>query len=256
MNTFYLLDRDPRYLILGEMLEEEGNRVLFYPEEIPPEPLFYLFPLGLGEEAVQNVLSTAKEGSFALVGKTTPALHLFAKEKKITLRGALEDEIYLFQNAKATAEGVLKNVIETMDRTLDELTLLVYGFGNCGSAIARLLWLAGCEIFVCSRERGNKAAEKEGFNIYSAENLGLGMFDGVINTVPTPIFSDSLLFTMAEDSHFFQVATGLSGIDPEKLESRKIHFHPLPRLPGLYAPRSEALGLYDLITRSFENPKE
>lgn len=250
MNTFYFFDQDPRYLALGTLLKEEGYTVLTPPENIPKEPLFYLFPLGQKEKEVLEILEKTEKGSFALVGKETPTLLSFAKEKGIFLKGALQDEIYLFRNAVATAEGVLKNVIEKCNKTLDELTVLIYGYGNCGNAIARLLWLCGCEVFVTSRERGRKKAEKDGFNIHWPQENSLSMFDAVVNTVPDPVFTDSLLLSMQEDSHFFQVATGLSGIDPNILSSHGIHFHPLPRLPGLYAPQSEAHALYDLIFRT------
>lgn len=253
MNTFYLGDQESRYLHLAEFLKEEGKEVSFFLEELPPKPLFYIFPFGIKENKILEILENAQKGSIALVGKKSPALTYFCEEKGILLYGALEDEIYLFRNARATAEGVLKHVIEHCPYTLDALTVLVYGYGNCGSQIARLLWLSGCEVFVTSRERGMKEAEKDGFNIYSAEKLGLAMFDVVVNTVPEPIFSESLLSTMREDAFFFQVATGLSGIKQETITALGAAFLPLPRLPGLYAPKSEAMALLDLIFR-IENP--
>lgn len=251
MKHFYLLDEDPRYRLLGDMLWDAGYRVSFSLEK-EEEAAFYFFSLGAGEEKIRPVLEDAKKGSFAFIGKNIPTLSPLAKEKNIVLCPALEDEIYLLKNAKATAEGVLKHVIESCPRTLSELTVLVYGFGNCGSEIARLLWLCGCEVFITSRERGSRAATKEGFNVFPAEKKGLSMFDAVINTVPDPIFSPSLLETLGAGSHFFQVASGLSGIDPDSLSSRGVLFHPLPRLPGRYAPLSEAQALYDLISRTME----
>ena len=246
MKHIYILDSDPRYHLLAKRLEDEGHEVSFRLKK-EDEPAIYLFSLGAKDENILPVLNEIKEGSLVLVGKSTPRLCEAAKEKGIALCPALEDEIYLLQNAKATAEGVLKHVIECCPAVLSDLTVLVYGFGHCGSEIARLLWLCGCEVFVTSRERGCKAAQAEGFNVYPAATLGLSMFDGVINTVPDAIFSPALLDTLREDAHFFQVASGLSGIDGEYLAGRNVFFHPLPRLPGRYAPKSEAEALYNLI---------
>ena len=74
------------------------------------------------------------------------------------------------------------------------------------------------------------------------------MFDGVINTVPEPIFTHEMLSTMRCGSSFFQIASGTSGIDPKKAEEMGFHFVPLHGLPGKYAPASEA----DAIRRVVE----
>lgn len=238
---------DLRFSFLGKHAAEKGFHLIEYTHTPPAEQGIFLFPFGMTEQELLRALEAVPAGSLVFTGKTTPLLKAAASEKGILATGLLENEIYLLQNAVHTAEGALAEVISHTDRRLDQLCILVYGYGNCGSAIARLFWLCGAEIWVWSRERGQARAHQDGFNVFPAPEKGLGMFDAVINTVPDFVFSPDFLSTMGQDSFFFQIASGLSGIDAQMLQDRGIRFIPLHGLPGKYCPASEADALWDLI---------
>ena len=255
---FYILSSDPRYDRLAALCEERGFSVSRSPKDAQGQKAVFVFSLGEKNAFILSVLFHALPGSVALVGKADEVLSSFARENGIRLIRALEDPAYLKQNALSTAEGALSRVIESTDRRLSELCLLIYGYGVCGSEIARLFWLCGCDVWVWSRERGNKKAIEDGFNLYCAPTLGLGMFDGVINTVPDPVFPPSLLSTLRPGAHFFQVASGASGISPSFLQERGVLYHDLHGLPGKFAPASEADALFLLIQKALkgQNRKE
>lgn len=241
---------DLRFVHLAKKAETAGYEVFTYEKNPPEEAGIIFIPFGLCEEDLLTALESIPEGSLVFGGKGTSEGKRLAKEKNIRITFLLEEKRYLIKNARHTAEGVLAEIIAKTDRRLDDLCLLIYGYGNCGRAIARLLWLCGCEVWVWSRERGQALAEKDGFNVFPAPVKGLGMFDGVINTVPDPIFSTDLLSTMQKDSFFFQVASGFSGIDAKKAEAIGIRFVPLHGLPGKYTPASEADAIWDEVTRA------
>jgi dipicolinate synthase subunit A len=242
--------KDLRLKYLAEKAEKEGYESLTS-ETIPPqtEGVFFL-PFGIREEELLAAFTSIPERSRIFCGTGTESVKRKAKEKNHHVTFLLEEKSSLTKNARHTAEGVLAEIIAKTDRRLDDLCLLVYGYGNCGSAIAKLLWLCGCEIWVWSRERGQALAEKDGFNVFPAPVKGLSMFDGVINTVPDSIFSQELLSTMQRGSSFFQVASGTSGIDAKKMEKAGVNFVPLHGLPGKYTPLSEADAIWDEITQS------
>ncbi len=242
--------RDPRFMHLAEKAASAGYEVFTYDKAPPEEKGVFFFPLGMGEKELLAALKTLPAHSLVFAGKGTEKVKRLAKEKKLSITFLLEEKRYLLKNAQHTAEGALAEIIAKTDRRLDELCLLVYGYGNCGRAIARLLWLCGCEVWVWSRERGQALAEQDGFNIFPAPIKGLGMFDGIVNTVPDPIFSSDFLSTMQKGSFFFQVASGDSGIDARQAESLCIRFTPLHGLPGKYAPASEADAIWDEVTRA------
>ncbi len=241
--------RDLRFMHLAEKAASAGYEVFTYEKDPPGEKGVFFFPLGMGEKELLTALKPLPEHSLVFAGKGTEEVKRFAKEKELSVTFLPEEKRYLLKNAQHTAEGTLAEIITRTDRRLDELCLLVYGYGNCGRAIARLLWLCGCEVWIWSRERGQALAEQDGFNVYPAPIKGLGMFDGVVNTVPDPIFPPDFLATMQKGSFFFQVASGDSGIHMQQAEDAGIRFIPLHGLPGKYTPASEADAIWDEVTR-------
>lgn len=243
---------DPRFSALAEKGTEEGFSVVEYTDSLPREKGIVFFPFAADEKTLCDALARLPAESLVFVGKATESVKKKAKAKGMVLTSLLEDPTYLLQNAVHTAEGTLAEVIFHTKRRLDELCILVYGYGNCGSAIARLLWLSGAEVWVWSRQRGQALAQRDGFNLFPAPAKGFGMFDAVINTVPDPVFSPALLSTMQKDSFFFQVASGFSGIAPARLEEIGAHFAPLHGLPGKYCPDSEADAIWNVVKAVLE----
>ena len=256
MTTIYLQGGDSRFDLLGERALQSGFRVYKkMPENMEKSAIFIFDP----REKIKNILTIMKKaaaGSVFLMWKTDPQILALAKEKRFIVKGFSEDENYLSKNAVETAEGVLANVIEKTDRCLSELCILIYGYGNCGKEIAKLLWLCGCEVFIWSREKGCKRALDDGFNVYPAPNKGLFMFDGIVNTVPENIFPPSFLFTMRPKTHFFQVASGNSGISEKFLEEIGVFYHDLHGLPGKFSPATEADALWEIFKKALSEEKE
>ena len=247
--------KDLRFSALAERAAEEGFSVPEYTDLPPAEKGIFLFPLGMGEEELLSRLSPIPPESLVFVGKATERVKKEALQKRLLLTSLLEDPYYLLQNAIHTAEGTLSEIIAHTKCRMEELCILVYGYGNCGSAIARLLWLFGAEVWVWSRERGQARAQRDGFNLFPAAEKGFGMFDAVVNTVPDPIFSPELLSTLQKGSFFFQVASGFSGIDPKWAEQQGAHFVPLHGLPGKYCPDSEADAIWQVVKAALDKPQ-
>ena len=255
MNLILPKTDDLRFFHLGRIAAETGVSTLEYNANSPLDKGVYLFPFTYREKELLPILDSLPEQSFVFIGKSTEKIRQVAAFKKLWLTAFLENDRYLTKNAEHTAEGVLAEILAKTDKRLSDLCLLIYGYGNCGRAIARLLWLCGCEIWVWSRERGKRLAEEDGFNLYPAPKLGFGMFDGVINTVPDPIFPSSLLSTIRRDASFFQVASGFSGIDPSTAEDLGFSFYPLHGLPGKYCPLSEAQILWEEMGGVLQNQR-
>lgn len=241
--------KDPRFIYLAEKAKENSFTVSEYDDSLPTESAVYVFPLNLREEEIPEILSKIPADSFVFLGRGSDSVKSLARQKNIHLTCLLEQESYLLKNAAHTAEGALAEIIAHVPRRLDDLCFLIYGYGNCGKFIARLLWICGAEVWIWSRERGQAQALRDGFNIYPAPDKGLGMFDAVINTVPDPIFAPDFLSTMQKDGFFFQIASGYSGIAPEEMKTMGIRFIPLHGLPGKYRPASEADAIWNEVKR-------
>jgi len=244
MKHFFLLSDDPRF----DALE---NRLSFYsfpvfralPNRLPEESVL-VFPLGAKEETVLSATENAPRGSIVAVGRKTNTLLSFCNDRGIGLVALLENEIYLHQNAAATAEGFLGECIRNTDVTLSDQTFLVIGYGNCGKAIAKLLYLCGGEVYIHSHSGSMAKAEADGFSVFPAFSKRLSMFDCIVNTVPAPIFDESFFSLCRRGTHFFQIASGLSGIDTDVPKKFGVIFHPLPALPAKYSPVTEGENLF------------
>lgn len=244
MKPIYLPRSDARLQHLARIAQQEGCPILTKPSH---EATVCLFPPSAKAEEILPEMERAPRGGLFVVGKKEGRLIQKAQEKLLSLLSLLDEERYLASNSRITAEGVLAAVIEKTSLSLSQLCVLVYGYGNCGRAIARLLWLCGVEVWVWSRAKGQMCARNDGFNVFHAPTLGLGMFDCVIGTVPEAVYPPSLLSTMPSGSTFFQVASGTSGIDEALLAAGGVSFVPLPALPAKVAPESEAEVIWSIL---------
>lgn len=239
MKQFFLLSDDRRFDFLSERLRFHGYPVFRSLPGVIPENSVLVFPLSAKEGDVLPVIQKAPSGTAVTVGRRTDALSRFSEENRIQLIPLLENENYLSRNAVATAEGFLAECIKETDVTLSDLTVLVIGYGNCGKAIAKLLFLCGAEVYVHSHPGSMKKAEEDGFSVFSSFSQRLSMFDCIVNTVPTSIFDKGFFSLCRPGARFFQIASGLSGIDPVLAEKEGVLFLPLPALPAKYSPASE-----------------
>lgn len=253
MTQFFLLGSDARFSRLAEKLSQRGRvfreiGAANGAENEGSNRNVYVFPFRQTEAEWINMLSPLPKNGFVFVWQAGAALKRLCEEKNFQLTEYAADKIYRAENAKATAEGALASVLTKTESLLAGECVLVCGYGACGQELARLFWLCGCEVFVFSRARGLKAAAEDGFNTLSSLSTPrLAMFDVVLNTVPEAIFPASVLENFREGSFFFQIASGTSGIDTQLLKKREVSYVPLPGLPAIFAPQSEAEALEALI---------
>lgn len=250
---FFVLGQDRRYELLAAELSQYGTvfRDGDAGEEKGEAEKIYIFPMLAQDEDVFRALSGEGKRK-AIFGAATQGQKEFCRNKKIPFLALLEEEVYLAQNALATAEGTLSEAIRLSEENLASQTVLIVGFGHCGSQIARLFALCGCEVFVFSRERGMKKALREGFSLFLPESGRLGMFDLVINTAPGDIFSEEMIPSFSPNALFLQVASGKAGFEAEKFCTLHRRYTALPGLPGRFSPKSEAEAIERLILKFIE----
>ena len=253
MESVYILGKDRRFDALERLCRDEGFFVFRSVEK--KEKGVFIFSLGAKKEEILSFLEKAEMGSLFLVGRADKETKELARKAGIGLFCLLEENEYLEKNSTATAEGTLAEVIRRTDRVLGETSVLICGYGNCGRALARLFWLCGSEVWIFSHEGSMEKARKDGFNTYRAPGKNLGMFDVILNTVPEALFSSEWVQGVREDGLIFQIATGLSGMDPD-FAALGIPFIPLPSLPAKYAPETEAETIFTLLKRLLYTKKE
>ena len=244
MKHFFFLSRDPRFSALEKQLLFHKHSVSYTLPPSFPEHSVLFFPFSAKEGEILSCLEKIPVPVTVVVGKKGEALRLLCKKKGHRLLPILENEGYVQQNAVATAEGFLSECIAKTDVTLADLTVLVIGYGNCGKAIAKLLFLCGSEVYIQSRQGSMNKAEEDGFSLFPNFSSRLSMFDCIVNTVPDAIFPPDFFSLCRDGSLFFQIASGLSGLTSETAKENGVLFFPLPALPARFSPVTEGDNLF------------
>ena len=156
----------------------------------------------------------------------------------------LKDPFYLAENAAITARCAMKLI----GKELDNLPVLVLGWGRIGKCLGKFLTEAGAEVTIAARKEADVAMVRAlgygGIFLHEAAPL-LPRFDALINTIPAMVLSDS---GRREDCVLLELASqpGMAGGDI--IDGRG--------LPGKYAPEESGRLIARTILRLCEEESE
>jgi dipicolinate synthase subunit A len=171
----------------------------------------------------------------------------------------MEDAIVTEENAVATAEGTIAELVNHSPYNIDEAKIIVTGYGCCGKAIAERLKAMGARVTVLARRREvRKAAKKDGF--YAAdfafgpeEAMGAAM---LVNTVPAPVVTKSIIQELPRDAYILDIASMPGGTDFAYARECGIRADLVLGIPGKYAPKESAYILERSIERFLMKEKK
>lgn len=164
----------------------------------------------------------------------------------------MEDQIVTEENAVATAEGVIAELVNHSPYNIDEAKIIVTGYGCCGKAIAQRLKALGARVTVLARRREvRKEAKKDGFYAVdfafgAEEAMGAAM---LVNTVPAPVVTRTIIRELPRDAYILDIASAPGGCDFACAKECGIQADLSLGLPGKYAPKESAYILDRAIER-------
>lgn len=164
----------------------------------------------------------------------------------------MKDEIVTEENAVATAEGVIAELVNHSPYNIEEAKIIVTGYGCCGRAVAARLKALGARVTVLARRREvRKFAKKDGF--YAAdfafgpeEAMGAAM---LVNTVPAPVVTGAIIRELPRDAYILDIASKPGGTDFAYARECGIRADLALGLPGKYAPKESAYILDRAVER-------
>lgn len=165
----------------------------------------------------------------------------------------MEDAIVTEENAVATAEGCIAELVANSPYNIDEAKIIVTGYGCCGKAIAERLAALGARVTVLARRReARKEAKKDGFYAVDfafgpEEAMGAAM---LVNTVPAQVVTRTLIRELPRDAYILDIASEPGGTDFACAKEYGIRAELKLGLPGKYAPR-ESANVLDRATARF-----
>ena len=205
------------------------------------------------QELLNDILNkNLVNGTLVLGGCFSEEQVELLKRRDIHFLDFMEDKTVTEENAVATAEGVIAELVNHSPYNIDEAKIIVTGYGCCGKAIAERLKALGARVTVLARRReARKAAKKDGF--YAAdfafgpeEAMGAAM---LVNTVPAPVVTRTIIQELPRDAYILDIASKPGGCDFACAKECGIRADLALGLPGKYAPKESAYILDRAIER-------
>lgn len=183
-------------------------------------------------------------------------------EKELNSNGTAFFDVYengelAVANAYATAQGVLKYILNETEKLLRETKILISGYGKTGRAICEILSSNKAKLAVLVRraEYRSELREKgiDAFD-YCEENVGED-YDYIINTVASKVVDAHILSALGKNGKILEIASKPYGIDFEAAELMNLKYEILPSLPSSAAPESSGRFMAHAIEKICEEGK-
>lgn len=225
--VFYIGDENAATEWAAAHLRQYGHTVALYPSSEVTH-LLLGSPCKLAESSLTQQLNKLPK-TVTIIGGALD-IPLLRDYRTMDL---LQDEGYLWQNARITAQVAVTLAARQLGAVWDGLPVLILGWGRIGQNLAPLLRGLGAEVTVAARKEVHRAQiEAMGYraaDIYRLDDT-LDRMRVIFNTVPFPVLSprDVALCHRACLKMDLASREGIAGSDV--LIARA--------LPGKYAPES------------------
>lgn len=149
-------------------------------------------------------------GKTVWAGQTARLRRIWPGSDGLTLRDYGNQETFLKENARLTAEGALALALSRHPGTLLGSRCLVAGYGRIGRNLCERLRAFGAGIFVLARRAESVHQAKEQ-GLCAGQTLPDTEFDLVFNTVPARIFPMNGGPLFAENGLYIELASAPGG---------------------------------------------
>lgn len=215
----------------------------------------------LPDGELNGLLNTLTPGQELIAGAIAPAVLDHCAARTIHCVDLMERNEVAIQNAVATAEATVAELIARGAANLHGACVLVLGFGRCAQVLAQKLRGLDTRVTVCARAAGPRAmARALGYDAVSFEELTpyLPRFAYVVNTVPAMVLARTALELLPRDAVVVDIASAPGGIDFEAARSLGLNAALCPGLPGRYAPKASgeilAQAVLDILLERSDKP--
>jgi dipicolinate synthase subunit A len=261
-NKWCVIGTDQRMQKLALEIEKSGEEVLyvktkawgyqlertlldFLPEKIvfPIQPLEMAVPV-INKEIFQLV-------SACFVGKLTPEWTSFFETNQYTIERYLEDEEFIWLNAKLTAEGFIAAFYVNEKETIAGKKFVIAGFGRVAKLLAAQLKRMDAFPLIVVRS-SDQLAEAKAMG-YEAEvltptlNIQSSYF---VNTIPALWFTNEFIQGFINCKTFYDIASAPGCLASD--ESLPVAYYLYTSLPGQFI-ENDAAKLLSLCIRKLSN---
>ena len=199
---------------------------------------------GIEPEDLNEIFNKyVKNDTLVLGGCFLPEQNKILEARGIRYLDFMEDAALIEENAIATAEGAIAELISHSPYNIEGSKIIVTGYGYCGKAIAKKLSSLGARVTVLARRNeARKQAKADGFYAVDfafgpEEAMGAVM---LVNTVPAPVVSRLLIRELPRDAYILDIASKPGGTDFACAKESGISADLVLGIPGRFSPKASA----------------
>jgi dipicolinate synthase subunit A len=199
--------------------------------------------------ADRTLLSVLAPGAHIFLGRATPELRQATDEAGIQVHEYDPDRELTLLRGPAIVEGAIHQAIENTDVTINDARVVVVGYGNIGSLLARRLRGLGARVHVAARNPIQRAAAySDGATPLTLEELPAlaPSLDMVFSTVPARVVGREVLERLPRGSLVLDIAPPPHHADLElaaELGHRAVWARGLGRRAPVTVGNSQWMGL-------------
>lgn len=238
----YITGHDERSLALKAQALAKGHEMT---DKMPDAVI-----LPLPKAGVCDIKRYYAHGQKIIGGKREKALQEMMEKEKWRFENVLEDEKFLLENARLTAEGAIWKAMNARKKALCCSECMVVGYGRIARFLTAMLRGLGSRVTVAARSE--KARKEAGENSIDMEQMqeAAGEMDYIFNTVPFLVLTEEVLGNVKKDAILMELASAPYGVDMQAAEKMGLNVQIEGGLPGRYCPMEAAKAWLDFIERS------
>lgn len=208
---------------------------------------------GIEKKDLNEILNKdVKNGTVVMGGCFLPEQKSILEKRGIHYLDFMEDATVTEENAVATAEGAIAELIMHSPYNIEGAKVIVTGYGCCGKAIAKKLLSLGARVTVLARRSEvRKIAKQDGFYAVDfafgpEEAMGAVM---LVNTVPASVVTKLMIRELPRDAYILDIASAPGGTDFACAKESGIAADLVLGIPGRFSPKASAYILARAIER-------
>ncbi len=250
---FLVLGEEKRQYYLAQMLKKEGHEVM---ETMSYQPGYHdaiLLPVPQTAMFFEENKEKFQKGQVVYGCKFPETAIDYAKKRGIRVVDYYKEDGVAERNALATAEGAVSEALIHGCVSIQGSECLVAGYGTCGAALAAKLsqWRASVTIME-RKEKKRERAKSYGYRAcsFDAPKDTMSKYDFIFNTVPAPVLTKERLQGVKPEVCIIDIASRPGGTDFSYCQESSIFAKLCLGLPGIYAPKSSAGILMEVIKKT------
>lgn len=192
----------------------------------------------------EDFLVNSKDNVLIFSGISSPCLDNMLRVSGRDCIYMMKDKEVIRENAIPTVEGIIADLVLNTDKTINESSVLVFGYGNIGQVLVKYLSMLGADVAVSVIEPDDiKILNAIGVDCFYSNSCSdlvshIKNTDIIVNTVPDKIIDNSLIKYINKDCYVLDIASHPHGIDREVLDEFFIKNKLYLGIPGKVAPKT------------------